>query len=63
MKNWFKKTEYENEWKKSLIIVITNVKKKFVKYYEKIENVKEEFYAIAVILNSYVWINVYNSEH
>ena len=63
LENWCKEAEYEIEWKKSLTTLIKVAKKKFSVYYEQTKHVREEFYAVATILNPYIWMNTYNSEH
>jgi len=63
LENQYKEAEYEIEWKKSLTTAIEVAKKKFSIYYEQTKHVREEFYAIATILNSYIWMNTYNSKH
>ena len=55
--------EYEIEWKESLTTAIEAAKKKFSVYYKWTGHVREEFYAIATILNSYIQMNAYNLEH
>ena len=63
MKNQYSKIEYESVWKNDLQIVIENAQNKFDKYYKWTEHVKKELYAVAAVLDSYLWMNAYKSEH
>jgi len=50
-------------WKNDLQTVIENAQNKFDKYYKWTEHVREEFYAVAAILDSYFQINAYRLKH
>ena len=63
LKNWYSKTEYKLVWKNNLQTVIENAQNKFDKYYKQIKHVKEEFYVIAAVLDSYFQMNAYRSDH
>ena len=63
LENWHSEAGYEPVWKNGLQTVIENAQDKFDKYYKWTEHVREELYAVAVILDSYLWMNAYRPEH
>ena len=63
LKNQYSETEYKSVWKNDLQTVIENAQNKFDKYYKWTEHVKEKLYAVAAVLDSYLWMNAYKSEH
>ena len=63
MKNWYAETEYEFHWKNDLQTALEKAQNKFVKYYKWTKDVKEELYAVAAVLNSYLQMNAYKSEN
>ena len=50
-------------WKNDLQTVIENAQNKFDKYYKWTEHIREELYIVVAVLDSYLQMNAYKSDH
>ena len=63
LENQYAETEQKIEWKDMITTSINAAWDKFKKYYEDMNEKKSILYAVATVLNSCFWMNVYELKH